>query len=364
MFTTAQFRVFTSEPEDKVLVRPRHLLRDGDRTQAEAAYLEVLDREPGLKAAWAEYFQLLRAEGRFDDALALADRAMEQFGADAFSGALKGAALVEMGQLRSAITFLQASAEQDPDFGMVWHEMGYAAWRLGEHSHALLALDRAFALDPRSGTLHLRGKILRTSGQFMAAEVAFAAAAEAAEFTEQRTEAERQMAITRRYAHVGRRPADVAPPERWFAEHGTVFLGAGPGSPTPPEASLEALASLARQQVWRFTTLMAADDWPGWATLARLLNLPVENELRPAFGMVPLVVSRRPDTGNPRWTSGIRSVSGAGAGLGFVLEQHPEQPPADLAIGLLGSPGTRLDLAAAGAACQHTDARISHRRLR
>jgi tetratricopeptide (TPR) repeat protein len=224
MFTTAQFRVFTSEPNEKALIRPRHLLRDGDRTQAEAAYLEVLASDPELKAAWAEYFQLLRAEGRFDDALELAERAAETFGGDAFSGALKGAALVEMGRLRPALKYLQASAEQDPDFGMVWHEMGYAAYRLGEYTHALIALDRAFALDPRSGTLHLRGKILRSSGQYLASEVAFAGAAEAAEFPEQRTEAERQMSVTRRYGHFGRRPAELADHERWFAEEGTVIL--------------------------------------------------------------------------------------------------------------------------------------------
>ena len=83
MFTTAQFRVFTSEPEEKALIRPRHLLREGDRTQAEDAYLQVIAVEPGLKAAWAEYFQLLRAEGRFDDALELAERASRQFEGDA-----------------------------------------------------------------------------------------------------------------------------------------------------------------------------------------------------------------------------------------------------------------------------------------
>lgn len=364
MFTTAQFRVFTSEPEEKALIRPRHLLREGDRTQAEAAYLQVIAMEPGLKAAWAEYFQLLRAEGRFDDALELAERATRQFEGDAFAGALKGAALVEMGRLRPALQYLQASAELDPDFGMVWHEMGYAAYRLGEFTHALLALDRAFALDPRSGTLHLRGKILRTSGQFMAAEVAFAGAAEAAEFPEQRAEAERQIGITRRYAFFGGRPAELNERDRWFAEHGTTFLAGATGDSTSIEAALEGFSTLARQQVWRFTTLVPTDDWAGWTTLARLLNIPIEPELKPAFGLIPLIVAQRPDCTNPRWLLGNKAVTGTGAGLTFVLEQPADQPPADVALRMEGDPGGALDPAAAAILAQHPEGRLLNRRLR
>ena len=363
MFTTAQFRVFTSEPEEKALIRPRHLLRDGDRTQAEAAYLEVIEDEPGLKAAWAEYFQLLRAEGRFDDALELADRADQRFAGDAFAGALKGAALVEMGRLRPALKCLQASAELDPDFGMVWHEMGYAAYRLGEFNHALLALDRAFALDPRSGTLHLRGKILRTSGQFMAAEVAFAGAAEAAEFPEQRAEAERQIGITRRYAHFGRRPADLNERDRWFAEQGTIFLCDVGEMPTTDEAGLEAFATLARQQVWLFSALMSIDGWPGWVTLAKLLNIPMEQELKPAFGMVPLLVGRRTEGANERWILGNRAIAGTGAGLTFVLEQSPDQPAADVALRMEGESGA-VDLGRAATLAQHEEGRLLKRKLR
>ena len=364
MFTSAQFRVFSSEPEEKALIRPRHLLRDGDRTQAEAAYLQVIAGEPGLKAAWVEYFQLLRAEGRFDDALELAERATEQFEGDAFAGALKGAALVEMWRLKPALKYLQESAELDPDFGMVWHEMGYAAYRLGEFTHALLALDRAFALDPRSGTLHLRGKILRTSGQFMAAEVAFAGAAEAAEFPEQKVEAERQVGITRRYAYFGRRPAELNDRERWFAEHGTVFLAGAVGESTTIDAGLDGFATLARQMVWRFTTLVPADDWAGWATLARLLNIPVEPELQPAFGLIPLVVAQRPDLTNPRWIMGNKAVAGTGAGLTFVLEQAADLPPADVALRIEGDPAGALDLPAATAQARHEEGRLIRRRLR
>ncbi|MEO8294375.1 MAG: tetratricopeptide repeat protein [Gemmatimonadota bacterium] len=364
MFTTAQFRIFAGEPQERALIRPRYLLRDGDRAQAAEAYLEVLASEPRLKAAWGEYFQLLRAEGRFDDALALADRAAEFFEGDAFSGALKGAALVEMGRLRQAIACLQASAELDPDFGMVWHEMGYAAYRLGELSAALLALDRAFALDPRSGTLHLRGKILRTAGQFLAAEVAFAAAAEAAEFGEQRVEAEAQIGLTRRYAHFGKRPGELSAGQRMFAEHGSVVL-TGEGGSAPPSDSdiLDGFLKIASTEKWQFTVLAPCDDWPGWTALAHALGLPIEEALLPSFGMVPLVVARRALAGDARWITGQQAVQGTQSGLTFVLEQDGDESSTDV-IGRIPGVSGEIRIEDALAALTHPEARVAGRRLR
>jgi Flp pilus assembly protein TadD len=364
MFTTAQFRVFAGEPDDRILSRPRHLLRDGDRTQAEAAYLDVIENEPHLKAAWGEYFQLLRAEGRLDDALQLADRAVQHFEGDAFSGALKGAALVEMGRLRQALQYLQASADQDPDFGMVWHEMGYAAYRLGEPAHALLALDRAFALDPRSGTLHLRGKILRNSGQYVAAEVAFAGAAEAAEFPEQHAEAERQIATTRRFASLGRRPSELSPHERWFAEQGAALLTVEQGEPTMDSAILDGLVELVRRQQWEFTVVVALDGGQEWSELAGVLRLPCETSLEPGFGLVPLVVARQPEGRSIAWQKAAAAIANIGSGLTFVLEQSVEQPAADIAGRLGGVSGGSLNLDQASGAASHPEGRLAGRRLR
>jgi Flp pilus assembly protein TadD len=363
MFTTAQFRVFAGEPEERSLSRPRHLLRDGDRTQAEAAYRAVIDAEPQLKAGWAEYFQLLRAEGRFDDALALAERATRYFEQDAFSGALTGAALVEMGRLREALGYLQASAEQDPDFGMVWHEMGYAAYRLGEHTHALLALDRAFALDPRSGTLHLRGKILRNAGHYLASEVAFTGAAEAAEFPEQRAEAERQIEMTRRYATFRGKPAELTPEQRWFGEHGSAVLSSGRGDQAEDEALVMAFAQVVEDAGWTFTVMTAGEDWAGWDSLAARLGIPRVATLHPAFGMIPLVVARRPRGAEAHWRHAIRAIEASGAGLVFVIEQPEDQPGADVVGRLTGALGTAIDLEAALEMARHPEGRLSRRKL-
>jgi Flp pilus assembly protein TadD len=363
MFTTAQFRVFAGEPEERALSKPRHLLREGDRTQAEAAYRAVIDAEPGLKAAWAEYFQLLRVEGRFDDALALAERATQYFEKDAFSGALTGAALVEMGRLRDALRYLQASAEQDPDFGMVWHEMGYAAYRLGEHTHALLALDRAFALDPRSGTLHLRGKILRNAGHYLAAEVAFTGAAEAAEFPEQKAEAERQVNTTRRYAHFGLKPAEMSPVQRWFGEHGGVVLANTPGDPPDDESLVMGLASMVEAMNWTFTVMTSGEEWAGWDALAARLGIPRVATLQPAFGMIPLVVSRKPLPLDAAWRQSTLAIDSSGAGLVYVLEQPEDQPSADLIGRISGSGDLALDIESALTWARHPEGRFVKRRL-
>src|SRR5207244_3858428 len=91
-----------------------------------------------------------------------------------------------------------------------------------------------------------RGGILRDAGRYQAAEVAYEGAAQAAEHAEQRQGAEREIAITRRYAfYAPRRPEDLSPAERWFAETGTVVLASDPGPDVPDDAALVAAASAA-----------------------------------------------------------------------------------------------------------------------
>src|SRR5437899_9071353 len=219
MRTTASYELFPDAPSERAMARARYLAREGRIADAEKAYREVLAVHPDLKPCWAECFELLRRQGRREDALHLAEGALAQFGDAAFPLALKGAALIELDRYREAIAVLEQAVEYDPDLALVWHELGYAAFRLGDKNRALLALDRAFALEPHTETLRLRGRILRDAGRYQAAEVAYEGAAQAAEHAEQREAAEREILVTRRYAfYAPRRPEDLAPAERWFAE--------------------------------------------------------------------------------------------------------------------------------------------------
>ena len=363
MYSTAQFRVFGVSPAERRLVRARQLMRDGRSAEAEDAYQSLLADDPGERKAWGEYFEWLRSERRYDDALFLAERAAEHFSGEAFPLALQGAAQVELGRYREGLEALDHAAQADPDLGLVWHETGNAAWRLGELSRALLAVDRAFALDPHGATLLLRGKILRDAGRYLAAEVAFTGAMEAAEFTEQRREAERQVAVTRRYgAFPGRTPAALSAPRRWFAETGGAVLTAPGGEATPDEADLlHAFADLAREEEWRFTAIHATDSWPGWQALARALSLallPVADQGEE----IPLVVTRSPALGGLKWEMAVARLTETGVGMSFALRAPAESSGADVVGVLEEMEGCHVDLAAAQEAARHPSSRLARRK--
>ncbi|MGH7699820.1 MAG: tetratricopeptide repeat protein, partial [Gemmatimonadales bacterium] len=317
MRTTASFNLFPDAPSERAMARARWLVREGRLRDAEAAYRDVLEHHPQIKACWAEYFELLRGQGRADDALRIAQAAEGQFPDSAFPLALRGAALIELKQFREALGFLQQAAERDPDLALVWHELGYAAYRLGDRNRALLALDRAFALEPHTETLRLRGRILREAGRYAAAEVAFEGAAQAAEHPEQRQEADREIAATRRYAfYASRRPDQLSPAERWFADTGTVVLTPHPG-PVPPsdDVLIAAFLELATDRGWQFgQVLVAGPTLPGWGTLGAGLGAPLV--ARPAFDphAVPLVVAPRPLPADATWATCAPAIAAHGAG--------------------------------------------------
>ena len=366
MFTTSQFRVFATEPGERAIATARQLLQDGKLDAAEEAYLELIDDQPDVKLAWGEYFQVLRHAGRFEEALALSAQARDHFGDTAFPEALKGAALVELGRYREALVALEHASSLDPGLALVWHEAGYAAYRLGEYARALMALDRAFALEPHSGTLHLRGKILRSAGRYLAAEVAFEGASEAAEFPEQHEEAVRQVVVTRRYALFGpTKPVDLHLSRRWFAETGAVPLTYHADLRAPSDKELvAAMIQFSREQGWRFSTMFQADSWPYWSTLGEALNLGAADDPGFGAGAVPLVVARQPQPGERVWDEAAGFVSKSGSGLVFVLHQPTDSISADL-IGVVGEDeGAMLDLATASEVVQHPNSALQGRRLR
>ena len=372
MRTTAEYELFPDAPSERALARARWLAREGRVTEAADAYRDVLASHPLLKPCWAEYFELLRRGGRAADALRVAEGAAAQFGESAFALTLKGAALTELGRYREALAVLDRAVESDPDLALVWHELGYAAYRLGDGNRALLALDRAFALEPHTETLRLRGRILRDAGRYQAAEVAFEGAAQAAEHREQREEAEREIATTRRYVfYAPRRPDQLSPAERWFADTGTVVLTPDAGPVAPSDAVLvKAFFEVARDSGWRFGQVVALGPaLPAWEELARALGAPLV--ARTAFDpeAIPLVVAERPLGSDATWVQLGAAVRERGSGLAFVLE-HPAEGPAEAGadvIGVLTDAGQRRlrmpNPAHAMAEAQHPAARCAGRRL-
>ena len=354
------------------MVRARWLAREGRIADAESAYREVLTGNPDWKDCWVEYFELLRRAHRLADALQLAESAVARFGEGAFAHALRGAALVDLGRYRDALAALERALEQDPDLAMAWHELGLAAHRLGDGNRALLALDRAFALEPHTETLKIRGRVLRDAGRFTGAEVAFEGAAQAAEHEEQRAEAEHEIRVTRRYAFFSpRRPADLAPAERWFADTGSVLLAPRPAPAAPTDDALvSAFLELARDRAWRFGQVVAVGpSLPAWVTLSRELSVPLVAPGGFDAAACPLVAALRPLPADRTWQRVSQAVEAAKAGLVFVLD-HPaaaaSETRADV-VGVLSDGGQRRPRAPDGAAAlslaQHPAARCADRRF-
>ena len=372
MRTTASYDLFPDAPSERAMARARYLVREGRVADAESAYRDLLQRRPDFKPCWAEYFELLRSQGRPEEALHLAEGAGAQFGDSAFSSTLKGAALVDLERYREALTALETAIEHDPDLALAWHELGLAAYRLGDRTRALLALDRAFALEPHSETLKLRGRVLREAGRYQAAEVAFEGAAESAEHDEQRAEASREILATQRYAfYAPRRPAELSPAQRWFADTGTVVLtpDAGPTAPSD-ETLVQAFVELANDRGWRFGQVVATGpSLPVWSSLADQLGATLVGWDAFDPTATPLLVALRPLSPETGWPELADAVVEAGSGLVFVLEYPAEAPapPSVDVIGVITEGGQRRarmpNPVHAMSEAQHPVARFAGRRL-
>jgi Flp pilus assembly protein TadD len=340
---------------------------------AQSAYDELLTVNPELKACWAEYFELLRASGQGEEALQLADRARATFGETGFSFTLRGAALTELGRYPEALAELERAVESDPDLGLVWHELGYAAYKLGDRNRSLLALDRAFALEPHTDTLKLRGQVLRDAGRYQAAEVAFEGAAQAAEHAEQKLEAEREIAATRRYGtYAPRRPEDLSAAERWFAETGAVLLAPTPGPVAPSDETLVAtFAEVAANCDWHFgQVILLGPEFPASNDLAYRMGAPLVTPSAFDPAVCPLIVSLRPLLADRTWTGIVGRLASESIGLVFAVEHPAESPLAVTSdvIGVLTDAGKRRERAPnpveAVREARHAGSRLAGRRLR
>lgn len=373
MRTTASYDLFPDARSERALARARWLAREGRVRDAQSAYDELLAAKPDLKAGWAEYFELLRASGRGEEALQLADRARATFGETGFSFTLRGAALTELGRYLEALAELERAVEADPDLALVWHELGYAAYRLGDRNRALLALDRAFALEPHTDTLQLRGQILRDAGHYQAAEVAFEGAAQAAEHAEQRAESERELATTRRYGSFApRRPEELSAYERWFANTGSVVLASTPGPVAPSDETIVAtFAEVAANSDWHFgQMILLGPEFPACNDLAYRLGVPLVTPAALDPAVCPLIVGFRPLTTDRIWNGIVAKLTSQQIGLVFAIE-HPGDATAAVTsdvVGVLTDDGKRRERAPnptqALHDAHHAGARLSGRRLR
>jgi Flp pilus assembly protein TadD len=344
MRLTSSFAVFRADPEEQDLAKARWLAREGRLEAAEQEYRAVLELRPTIANGWIELCELLRREGRLEDALTCATEAEQHFGADAAMPlALKGAALSELGRTREAVKALEAALERDGNLALAWHELAYAAYRVGEYPRALLALDRAFALEPHTDTLMLRGRILREAGQFEAAEVAFEAALQASDHEIPQRDAELEVLATRRAASLGgRKPKQFSARERAYVLTGTVLLDP---EPIPAVQLVDALARIiasvepfVRQVGWHPAAVAGA--LPSDTALAEAIakRLGVDPAVAAALDPAdrPIVVTVF-NNGADEWAKQIARLTRWKSGTTFALAQAPGVDHAADVAGRLGA---------------------------
>jgi len=124
------------------------------------------------------------------------------------------------------------------------------------------------------------------------------------------------------------------------------------------------LVTLVREEGWRFTHLVATDEWDGWVALAAALSLPGHDAAALPLEAVPLVVGIRPGPQGSAWARAAREVARSEEGLTFAVHQPLEGPAADLAGILNGATPSRIDLGFTVEALQHPQSALRGRRLR
>src|SRR5205085_353015 len=167
---------------------------------------------------------------------------------------------------------------------------------------------------------------------------------------EQRADAEREIAATRRYGgYSPRRPEDLTVAERWFADTGSVLLASTPGPVAPSDETIVAtFAEVAANCDWHFgQVILLGPEFPACNELAYRMGAPLVTPSAFDPGACPLIVGLRPLVGDKTWTGIVGRLATESIGLVLALE-HPAEAPqpvtADV-IGVLTDAGKRRERA-------------------
>jgi tetratricopeptide (TPR) repeat protein len=113
--------------------------------------LEVLSANPQLSFTANDYVEQGKAlyfEGRYDDAIALYKKAIQQEPENPKAWFGKGAALAKLQQLEAAIAAYEKATQLKPDFSEAWFGKGAALAKLQQLEAAIAAYHQATELKP------------------------------------------------------------------------------------------------------------------------------------------------------------------------------------------------------------------------
>ncbi len=115
----------------------------------------TVERNPKAWMAWENWMDGLNRAGRFDEALAIGERAQRELGERRGVLVQVGIALQQSGRPEEALAVFERAAALDPRSAVAQFNRGSALHALGRNEEALVALRRALELDERLALAHM-----------------------------------------------------------------------------------------------------------------------------------------------------------------------------------------------------------------
>jgi tetratricopeptide (TPR) repeat protein len=130
------------------------ILRDqGKFEDALNSYNQAIEADPSNSNAWSSKGNALADLGEYNQSLTAHNKAVELDPQSAFAWVNKGFVLHKLGKLDEALESFDKSIEIDSNIQMAWNNKGYLLELLGRHEEALEALDKAAQLSLQRQTL-------------------------------------------------------------------------------------------------------------------------------------------------------------------------------------------------------------------
>ncbi len=140
------------------------LFRAGRLAEAEAAYREIVAREPGNANALHLLGFILATTGRGEEGMPYLDRSVEAAPRNAAFLDNRAQVLMQAGRDAEALRDLKRATALEPGSAATWLHLSQAARRFGDRDAARIAIAKALAIDPQSGTASYHDGLLRLEG--------------------------------------------------------------------------------------------------------------------------------------------------------------------------------------------------------
>lgn len=150
--------------------------RAGRLAQAEAAYREIVAREPGNAGALHLLGFILATSGRAQEGMPLLDRSIAAAPRNAAFLDNRAQVLMQAGRDAEALRDLQLATREVGAAAPMWLHLSQAARRVGDRALAAKAIARALAIDPASSAAAYHDGLLKLEGgNYAAAETSLRA---------------------------------------------------------------------------------------------------------------------------------------------------------------------------------------------